>query len=119
MSALEELSYNIIHTVNWCCEEPYIFTWSNMLAYTFSFQHVLCDSLEVSLEKQQGGVEWPSLREEGEGMSGEGTAGVPLRGPVADQLSAAKLEELQKKIAEVTKTEVSHNTTIIIMAPNL
>ena len=67
-------------------------------------------SLEVSLEKQQGDVEWPSLREEegGAETSEQDTAEVPLRGPVADQLSPAELEELQKKIAEATKTEVSH-----------
>ena len=72
--------------------------------------HLCVRSLEVSLEKQRGDVEWPSLREEGggAGTSEQSTAEVPLRGPVADQLSQAELEELQKKIAEATKTEVSH-----------
>jgi hypothetical protein len=67
-------------------------------------------TLEVSLEKQREGLEWPSLKEEGEGEEGvskDGTAGVPLHGPVTDQLSPTELAELQKKIAEATKAEDS------------
>ena len=67
----------------------------------------------MSLEKQREGLEWPSLKGEGEGEEGvskDGTAGVPLHGPVTDQLSPTELAELQKKIAEATKAEVRHDT---------
>lgn len=57
----------------------------------------------MCLEKQRE-QEWPSLREEREG----GAADLPLRGPVADQLSQQELEDLQRKISEATKNEVSH-----------
>ena len=63
--------------------------------------------LEVTLEKERGGLEWPSLREkEGEGAGREGMSELPLREPVLDQLSQEELEELKKKLADATKNEV-------------
>lgn len=59
----------------------------------------------MCLEKQRE-LEWPSLREDEE--SERETAGLPLQGPVADQLSQQELEDLQRKISEATKNEVSH-----------
>ena len=61
-------------------------------------------SLEVSLEKQRDDTTWPRLREEEaeEGVWEEG-AGLPQRGQVTGQ---QELEELQRKIAEATKSEV-------------
>ena len=59
-------------------------------------------SLEVSLEKESEG-QWTSLTAEEGGDEGRG---LPLRGPVADQLSSEELEELKRKVAEATR-EVS------------
>lgn len=58
----------------------------------------------MCLEKQRE-LEWPSLREDEE--SEREAAGLPLQGPVADQLSQQELEDLQRKISEATKNEVS------------
>lgn len=70
---------------------------------------ILCMcSLEVSLEKQRGGMEWPNLREEEEEGSGKVAAGLPLQGPVSDQLSQQELEELRKKITKASKSEVCY-----------
>ena len=68
-------------------------------------------SLEVTLEKQREGVEWTSLKEE-EGASEDGTSsGLPLRGPVTDALSSEELEELKKKVAEITGSNKEVKTT--------
>ena len=56
--------------------------------------------LEVSLEKQSGGVAWPSL-------SSEPQQGLPLQGPVTEHLTAQQLTELGRKLAQGSGEEVS------------
>lgn len=63
-------------------------------------------SLEVVLEKQRVG-EWTKLTAEEEECMSEGSSELPLRGPVADQLSEEELTELKRKVAEATKSEVT------------
>ena len=65
-----------------------------------------CYSLEVSLEKQREG-EWTSLTAEEEEEEG---AGLPLRGPVAEQLSEEELAELKRRVSEATKNKVNFKT---------
>lgn len=66
----------------------------------------------MCLEKQRE-LEWPSLREDEKESEGE-AAGLPLRGPVANQLSQQQLEDLQRKISEAAKNEVSHFLTLAV-----
>ena len=68
-------------------------------------------SLEVSLEKEREG-HWASLKATTEG-EGATASEIPLRGPVADQLSSEELEELKRKISETHK-EVSQLQLIAV-----
>ena len=67
--------------------------------------------LEVSLEKQRPGLEWPTLTEQLE-------QGQLLRGPVTEQLSEEELKELERKLAGSAKSEVSWNIFTCSFTPS-
>ena len=57
--------------------------------------------LEVSLEKKEGGVQWPCL------LKGEQEKATPQRG---DELSLEELQKAQKMLAEMRKATNSEHT---------